>query len=53
MVFVFSHHSLEQIEIRGLNLVIVEDVLNFPTKVVMEENGVSVYQKLVIESNKE
>lgn len=53
MAFIFSHHALEQIEIRGLNLVVVEDVLNFPSKVVMEENRVSVYQKLVIESNKE
>jgi len=53
MSFVFSLHALEQIEIRGLILADVEDVLNFPTKIVKEENGVSVYQKLVIESNKE
>jgi len=53
MAFVFSLHALEQIEIRGLIIAIVEDVLNFPSKIVEEENGVSVYQKLVIESNKE
>jgi hypothetical protein len=53
MAYVFSLHALEQIEIRGLILTVVEDVLNFPSKIVKEENGVSVYQKLVIESNKE
>ena len=53
MTYVFSVHALEQIEIRGLVLAVVEDVLNFPSKVVKEEEGVSVYQKLVIESNME
>jgi hypothetical protein len=53
MTYVFSLHTIEQIEIRGLILAIVEDVLNFPSKIVKEGNGVSVYQKLIIESNKE
>lgn len=53
MTYVFSLHALEQIEIRGLILADVEDVLNFPSKIVKEDNGVSVYQKLVIESNRE
>jgi hypothetical protein len=37
MAFVFSLHALEQIEIRGLILAVVEDVLNFPSKIVKEE----------------
>jgi hypothetical protein len=53
MAFTLSHHALEQTEIRGLNPAVVENVLNFPSMIVMEENGVSVYQKLVIECNKE
>ena len=52
MPFRYSQHSLEQINIRGMNETIIEDVLNLPDKVIIHSEGVDIYQKLVIENNK-
>jgi len=53
MSFVYSLHALEQIKLRGLILSIVDDVLNFPSMVVTDTDGVDIYQKLVVEGDKQ
>jgi hypothetical protein len=52
MSFRYSLHALEQINIRGLNQTIVEEILNSPDKVLTTSDGVAIYQKLIIEYNK-
>lgn len=52
MFFRYSLHALEQIQIRGLNKTVVEEVLNSPDRVITNTEGVDIYQKLVIENNK-
>ncbi len=53
MAFVYSKHALEQIELRGLVFSIVEDVLNFPSMIASDTNGLNIYQKIVNEGTKQ
>ncbi len=52
MAFIYSIHAIEQMELRGLNKSIVDDVLKSPGKVIMETGGVIIYQKIVLEKDK-
>jgi hypothetical protein len=52
MKFVYSKHALEQIELRGLTISILDQVLNAPTTVFRQDDVVTVYQKLVTEEDK-
>ena len=53
MAFVYSLHALEQIKLRGLVFSIVDNVLNFPSMIVKDTDGVVIYQKLAVEGNKQ
>ena len=53
MAFVYSRHALEQIKLRGLVFSTIDDVLNFPTSIVDDTEGVVIYQKVVVEDNRQ
>jgi hypothetical protein len=52
MNFVYSQHALEQIELRGLDKSIVDDVLDAPSAVVSQDNGIKIFQKIFLEGDK-
>ena len=52
MAFIYSIHAIEQMELRGLNKSIVDDVLKSPGRIIMETSGVNIYQKIVLEIDK-
>ncbi|KAF0200307.1 MAG: hypothetical protein FD170_3565 [Bacteroidetes bacterium] len=52
MEFIFSKHSLEQIELRGLSKKVIEDILLAPDYIIEDVEGVFIYQKLVFEHDK-
>ena len=52
MNFVYSQHALEQIELRGLDKSIVDDVLDAPSAVVSQYNVIKIFQKIFLEGDK-
>jgi len=52
MMFKYSKHALEQIQIRKLNKTIVDDVLKHPDKQLADQTGLKVYQKTVQSAEK-
>ncbi len=47
----YSNHFLEQMQLRSLSIKNVEDALQSPDSIVIEDD-LTVYQKMIIESNK-
>jgi hypothetical protein len=47
MRFKYAKHALEQIRIRKLNKVTVDDVLKHPDKQLADQTDLSVYQKTI------
>lgn len=52
MKFVFSKHSLAQIQLRNLSKKIIEEILHVPDAVTKDVKGVFIYQKLVFDNDK-
>ncbi len=52
MEFKYSHHANEQIELRGLDKSSIDDVLNYPSKIVSESSDINIYQKIILENNR-
>ena len=49
MEFVFSKHSLAQIQLRSLPKKLIEEILLAPDAVTKDVEGVFIYQKLVFD----
>jgi hypothetical protein len=47
MRFKYSKHALEQMRIRKIHMVTVDDVLKHPDKQIADQTGLSVYQKTI------
>lgn len=52
MKFVFSKHSLAQIQLRNLSKKLIEEILHVPDAVTKDVKGVFIYQKLVFDNDK-
>jgi hypothetical protein len=52
MNFVYSQHAQEQIELRGLDKSIVDDVLNSPSAIVNQDNLITIFLKIFLEGDK-
>ena len=50
-MFIHSQHLLQQIQLRNIALAQIEEVLQNPDHVIMED-GFTVFQKLLYENNK-
>jgi hypothetical protein len=50
-MFIHSQHLLQQIQLRNIALAQIEEVLQSPDHVIMED-GLTVFQKLLYENNK-
>jgi len=48
MNFVYSQHALEQIKLRELSKSVLDDVLNEPSTMVMQDDKVTVYKSLLL-----
>ncbi len=51
MAFAFSRHAEEQMELRGITHEQVETVLRAPDRLIREEQGQVVYQKVIFPEN--
>ncbi len=50
-MIIYSKHFVQQVELRSISLINVNEALSSPDNTVMEA-GLTVYQKIIIENNK-
>jgi hypothetical protein len=53
MNFHYSKHSLEQIKLRQLDQVIIDELLDHPDQIIKQDKHTVFFQKLVTEYNKQ
>ncbi len=50
MKYIFSKHALEQMQLRGINRMTVEDTLTKPDQII-EKKGKKIYQSILSDNN--